>query len=184
MAATPGTWTILSLSSPLNASPTAQVSAPLIGKLEHLPLDLLAWEDFERLLWRMMRDVEGLRNARLYGTRGQAQRGLDIVALTSFNEGTPVSLIEAQAASKPVVSTRVGGIENIVLEGRSALLSQNNHVEHFADNLLSLIENDDLRRELSVAGRDFVEKRFHYTRLVDDMSTLYASLLAGVPIGF
>lgn len=113
-----------------------------------------------------------------------AMAGLDIIALTSFNEGTPVSLIEAQAASRPVVSTRVGGIENIVQEGRSALLSQNDHVEHFAGNLLSLIENDTLRYELSQAGRGFVEKRFHYTRLVDDMSTLYTSLLAGVPIGF
>lgn len=113
-----------------------------------------------------------------------AMAGLDIVALTSFNEGTPVSLIEAQAASRPVVSTRVGGIENIVLEGRSALLSQNDHIDHFADNLLSIIENDTLRQELSQAGRGFVEKRFHYTRLVDDMSQLYSSLLAGVPIGF
>lgn len=113
-----------------------------------------------------------------------AMAGLDIIALTSFNEGTPVSLIEAQAASRPIVSTRVGGIENIVLEGNSALLSQNDHVEHFADNLLSIIENDGLRHELSLNGRGFVEKRFHYTRLVDDMSSLYASLLAGVPIGF
>lgn len=113
-----------------------------------------------------------------------AMAGLDIVALTSFNEGTPVSLIEAQAASRPVVSTRVGGIENIVREGHSALLSQNDHVEHFAGNLLSLVENDGLRHELSHAGRPFVEKQFHYTRLVDDMSALYASLLAGVPIGF
>ena len=40
--------------------------------------------------------------------------GSDIIVLTSFNEGTPVSLIEAQAACKPVVSTRVGGIEDVV----------------------------------------------------------------------
>lgn len=113
-----------------------------------------------------------------------AMAGLDVVALTSFNEGTPVSLIEAQAASKPIVSTRVGGIENIVVEGHSALLSQNDHVEHFADNLLSIIENDDLRHELSLGGRGFVENRFHYTRLVDDMDSLYSSLLSGVPIGF
>jgi len=113
-----------------------------------------------------------------------AMAGLDVVALTSFNEGTPVSLIEAQAASKPIVSTRVGGIENIVLEGHSALLSQNDHAEHFADNLLSIIENDDLRHELSQNGRKFVENRFHYTRLVDDMDTLYSSLLSGVPMRF
>ena len=113
-----------------------------------------------------------------------AMAGLDIIGLTSFNEGTPVSLIEAQASSRAVVSTRVGGIENIVLEGKSALLSQNDNVDQFAGNLLSIIENDDLRKELSSYGKGFVEKRFHYTRLVDDMSALYSSLLAGVPIGF
>lgn len=53
----------------------------------------------------------------------RALAGLDIVCLTSHNEGTPVSLIEAQAASKPVVSTRVGGIENVVLQNETGLLS-------------------------------------------------------------
>lgn len=113
-----------------------------------------------------------------------AMAGLDIVALTSFNEGTPVSLIEAQAASRAIVSTRVGGIENIVQEGKSALLSQNDNADQFAQNLLSIIENDDLRHDMCSYGKGFVEKRFHYTRLVDDMSNLYSSLLAGVPIGF
>ena len=46
--------------------------------------------------------------------------GLDIICLTSFNEGTPVSLIEAQASNKPIVSTRVGGISDIVVEGETA----------------------------------------------------------------
>ena len=113
-----------------------------------------------------------------------AMAGLDIIALTSFNEGTPVSLIEAQASSRAIVSTRVGGIENIVQEGRSALLSQNDNADQFARNMLSIIENDDLRMELSQNGKGFVENRFHYTRLVDDMSNLYSSLLEGVRIGF
>ena len=47
-----------------------------------------------------------------------------MIALTSLNEGTPVSLIEAQAANKPIVSTRVGGIGDIVLENETALLSR------------------------------------------------------------
>ena len=49
--------------------------------------------------------------------------GLDIIVLTSNNEGTPVSLIEAQASGKPVISTNVGGIENIVIQNETALLS-------------------------------------------------------------
>jgi len=58
-----------------------------MGKLEMLPIDLLPWEDFEKLQWRILRDVEGLRHARLYGDRGQKQSGLDVVALTPGHDG-------------------------------------------------------------------------------------------------
>lgn len=49
---------------------------------------------------------------------GMRERRVDIVMLTSLNEGTPVSLIEAQAANKPVITTRVGGIENVVAQDK------------------------------------------------------------------
>lgn len=103
--------------------------------------------------------------------------GMDIIALTSKNEGTPVSLIEAQASGKPIVSTTVGGIENIVLENKTALLSPKDDVEGFAKNLLKLIEDDDLRLKMAQDGSDFVRQKFSYHRLCNDMSLLYNSLL-------
>ena len=106
-----------------------------------------------------------------------ALAGLDIVALTSLNEGTPVSLIEAQAASKPIVSTNVGGIGNVVISGSSALLSQPNDNQSFKDNLGQVIDNKDLRDSLSEKGSEFVKHRFGYERLVEDTRTLYHKLL-------
>jgi glycosyltransferase involved in cell wall biosynthesis len=106
-----------------------------------------------------------------------ALAGLDIVALTSNNEGTPVSLIEAQASGKPIVSTKVGGIENIVIANETALLSLPGKVEDFAKNLLQLVDNDELRWKLSQKGKEFVYNRFSYNRLCKDMSNLYHSLL-------
>ncbi len=103
--------------------------------------------------------------------------GLDIVALTSLNEGTPVSLIEAQAAGKPIVSTRVGGITDVVLENKTALLSGVDDIDGFADNLLRLVNDAELRNSFSNAGRDFVMEKFSYRRLVNDMNRLYAELL-------
>jgi len=103
--------------------------------------------------------------------------GLDIIALTSLNEGTPVSLIEAQAASKPIVSTRVGGIGDIVLENETALLSNINDITSFRENLLKLVENDDLRRSFHKKGADHVQKKFSVERLASDMSNLYYELL-------
>ena len=103
--------------------------------------------------------------------------GMDIIALTSLNEGTPVSLIEAQASSKPIVSTSVGGIEDVVIHNKTALLSGSQDLKAFTDNLLSLVENDSLRKELSLEGWNFVKNKYHYTRLVDDMKQLYYRLL-------
>lgn len=103
--------------------------------------------------------------------------GLDIVCLTSFNEGTPVSLIEAQAASRPIVSTRVGGIADIVAEGSTALLSDLNDSESFCNNLLRLVENDEDRERLGANSSSHVMEKFSYQRLVSDMSSLYYKLL-------
>jgi glycosyltransferase involved in cell wall biosynthesis len=104
--------------------------------------------------------------------------GLDIVALTSLNEGTPVSLIEAQAANKPVVSTRVGGVENIVLHNHTGLLSENGGKETFVKNIVQLIENEEFRKALSQGGWRHVKEQFHYERLVKEMRLLYDRLLA------
>lgn len=103
--------------------------------------------------------------------------GVDIVMLTSLNEGTPVSLIEAQAANKPIVSTRVGGIENVVLPGRTAFLSESGDVQGLEQQLLRLVENDALRRSFGMEGWNHVSDRYHYTRLVRDMDQLYRELL-------
>lgn len=105
-----------------------------------------------------------------------ALAGLDIIALTSKNEGTPVSLIEAQAASKAIVSTNVGGIENVVIKNKTALLSDVNDKKTFVNNLLSLIEDKNKRILLSKNGSHVFEK-FHYTRLVRDIEALYKKLL-------
>ena len=104
--------------------------------------------------------------------------GLDIVALTSFNEGTPVSLIEAQAANKPVVSTKVGGIGDIVVEGKTGLLAGVDERGLFCRHLLHLVEDDSLRRALSNNSQAYVMQRFSYQRLMNDMSELYYQLLS------
>lgn len=105
-----------------------------------------------------------------------ALAGSDIVALTSFNEGTPVSLIEAQAANKPIVTTNVGGIENVVLPNQTAFLCGNNNLIEFSEALLKLVEDEKMRLDMSEKGCDHVKQKFHYTRLVTDMENLYHSL--------
>ena len=102
---------------------------------------------------------------------------MDIIALTSKNEGTPVSLIEAQACNKPIVTTNVGGIENVVIPGKTALLSEPFDQEKFNLNLLFMVENDNVRKNFSMRGNEFVKDKFNYKRLVTDMTSLYDNLL-------
>jgi glycosyltransferase involved in cell wall biosynthesis len=103
--------------------------------------------------------------------------GIDIASLTSFNEGTPVSLIEAQACNKPIVTTNVGGIENVVKPNETALLCENDNLEEFTNALLKIVENDALRTRMGADGWNFVKDHFHYTRLCSDMKNLYDNLL-------
>lgn len=103
--------------------------------------------------------------------------GVDIIMLTSLNEGTPVSLIEAQASNRAVVCTRVGGTENVVLDGRTGLLCESGDAAGLAAQLTRLVEDSALRERLGAQGWSHVRDRFHYTRLVNDTEALYRSLL-------
>lgn len=108
--------------------------------------------------------------------------GMDIIALSSLNEGTPVSLIEAQASSNPIVSTNVGGIENIVVANKTGLLSEIDDVDKYAENLLKLIENEAIRIDMQKQGWTHVKNKFSYDRLVTDVSELYYELLKEVNV--
>lgn len=103
--------------------------------------------------------------------------GLDIVVLTSKNEGTPVSLIEAQASGTPVVSTNVGGVKNVVEHGVTGLLANVTDELKMAENLMTLVEDKALRVRMSNDGWNHVGKRFHYSQLTANMDALYQQLL-------
>ncbi len=106
-----------------------------------------------------------------------AYAGLDVVALTSLNEGTPVALIEAQAAGKPIVSTNVGGIEDVVIPDVTALLSPTDNVEKLSTNLLKVVSSADLRNSMAQKGWEHVHEKFHYMRMVKDVENLYIKTL-------
>jgi glycosyltransferase involved in cell wall biosynthesis len=103
--------------------------------------------------------------------------GLDIVALSSKNEGTPVTLIEAQASNKPIVTTDVGGVMDVVKDGITAFVSDKHDFVRFSNNMKVLIEDDSKRIEMGSAGYNHVSELFSYKRLVRDVGELYENLL-------
>ncbi len=103
--------------------------------------------------------------------------GMDIICLCSKNEGTPVSLIEAQAANVAVLSTDVGGVRDVVSDKKTGFIVTPESKSEYKEKLLLLIEDDALRKQISDAGWDYVKDNFHYTRLVKDVKMLYFKLL-------
>lgn len=108
---------------------------------------------------------------------GSFNAAMDIVCMTSLNEGTPVSLIEAQAANIPVISTDVGGVRDVVIDGETGFIVPSKDVSAFSEKLLKLIEDEKKRLELSQNGWTFVKDKFHYKTLVKNMEQIYAELL-------
>ena len=104
--------------------------------------------------------------------------GMDVICLTSNNEGTPVSLIEAQACNIPIVTTNVGGVMDIVNEGETGYVVPKGDANLFAEKLLLLTEDEKNRSRMSQNGWSFVKNKFHYTRLVNDVENYYRKLLS------
>ncbi len=115
--------------------------------------------------------------------------GLDIVALTSLNEGTPLSLIEAMASGIPCVATMVGGVVDLLGKvlsekngflicerGIGVLLSKGIPAQNFCEGLLFLSNDSELRREISKNGHDFILSNYSKERLTRDIRQLYEEL--------
>ena len=121
--------------------------------------------------------------------------GLDIVALTSNNEGTPLTLIEAMANGIPVVSTSVGGVVDLL--GRPETPSRPgvpyqtcprgisvtpSDAAGFAAALKCLVEDPVLRKEVGSRGLEFVKRHYSKDRLFDDIRALYSGLSQSAPL--
>jgi glycosyltransferase involved in cell wall biosynthesis len=117
---------------------------------------------------------------RFVGWRGDLHRvyaDLDVVVLTSRNEGSPVSLIEAMAAARPVVATRVGGVPDLVEDGQQGLLVPADDVEALARAIEDVLSSPDRWRAMGEAGRKRVYPAFTAERLISDLDRLYTELL-------
>jgi len=104
---------------------------------------------------------------------------LDVVVLTSRNEGTPVALIEAAACGRPAVATRVGGVPLVVRDGVTGWLAPAGRADDVARLVRRLLDDPPARQAMGQAARAHVRERFSSERLLSDTRALYRSLLPG-----
>jgi glycosyltransferase involved in cell wall biosynthesis len=121
---------------------------------ENLPVTFLGWRE----------DIEVVLAA------------ADFVLLTSDNEGTPLSLIQAGMVGIPIVATNVGSTNEIVVNGETGLLTDLS-VDQLANAVAKVATDSALRSEMGAAGKEFTLARYGVTRLVKDHQDLYLRLL-------
>ena len=122
---------------------------------EDLPIKILGWQsNIERVL-----------------------AAADIVILTSDNEGTPLSLIQAGMSALPVVTTRVGSVPEVVLDGVTGFVTGLD-VKEIADALEKLAKSAKLRARMGASAQEFTLSNFGVDRLVNDHEVIYKKLLA------
>lgn len=116
---------------------------------------------------------------RLLGWQSNIEKILaaaDIVILTSDNEGTPLSLIQAGMAGLPVVTTSVGSVPEVVLDGKTGIITSL-EVGEIADALEKFADSQTLRLQMGINARNFTLAHFGVGRLVQDHEELYIKLL-------
>jgi len=121
---------------------------------ENLPVTFLGWRE----------DIEVVLAA------------ADFVLLTSDNEGTPLSLIQAGMVGIPVVATNVGSTNEIVVNGETGLLTDLS-VDQIADAVVKVATDSALRAKMGAAGKEYTMARYGVNRLVKDHQDLYLRLL-------
>jgi len=103
---------------------------------------------------------------------------LDVLVVSSRNEGTPVSAIEAMASGCPVVATRVGGLPDLINEGKTGYLVPSEDARALAAAILRVLRDREAAYRMGQAARAHVRERFRADRLVRDVEGLYTELMA------
>jgi glycosyltransferase involved in cell wall biosynthesis len=108
----------------------------------------------------------------------QVYTDLDVVVISSSNEGTPVTAIEAMAAARPLVATRVGGLPDVISDGETGYLVAPGNVEQLASAVERVLGDVETTDRLRRNARESVKNKFVVERLATDMDLLYLRLLA------
>lgn len=103
---------------------------------------------------------------------------LDIMLLTSKNEGTPVTVIEAMYYNIPAVSSNVGGLSDLIENEKTGFLVNSLVAEDYIPIILKLLESDQEQKKIGEAGHAFIADQFTIDRLIVDMENLYTKLLS------
>ncbi|MEM0489273.1 MAG: glycosyltransferase family 4 protein, partial [Candidatus Bathyarchaeia archaeon] len=102
----------------------------------------------------------------------------DIFVFPSIYENMPFAVLEALASGLPVITTKVGGIPEIIDDGENGFLIEPFNARKLAERLLYLVENPTVAYEMGAAGRKTVEERFNWNKIIKQITAVYREVLA------
>ena len=103
---------------------------------------------------------------------------MDIIVVPSLSEGLPNVLLEAMAEARPVVASRVGGVDEVAVDGETGILFEPGDVQSLAEALLKLIRDHQLAEDMGRAGRARVLEKFSIEKTVKETVRIYRNLLS------
>jgi glycosyltransferase involved in cell wall biosynthesis len=118
-------------------------------------------------------------NVKILGFRSDVPELLQIIdlfVLSSISEGLPLAAVEAMAASKPVVATKVGGMAELVQSGTSGYLVPPADARKLADRMIAVLKDSSLRESMGSAGREIAVSTFSIEGMVASYQQLYEGL--------
>ncbi|NOZ68482.1 MAG: glycosyltransferase family 4 protein [Deferribacteres bacterium] len=101
----------------------------------------------------------------------------DVAVLTSWSEGLPQSLLQAMAAGVPVIATRVGGVPEVVIHGRTGMLVEPGDHKALAEGIIKILNDPGLSMQLAGNARDTIVNEHSVTHMIDKIEGLYERLL-------
>ncbi|MFH1613039.1 MAG: glycosyltransferase family 4 protein [bacterium] len=107
---------------------------------------------------------------------------LDLVVISSLNEGSPVSIIEAMAAAKAIVSTNVGGVPDLIKNNETGVLVPSKNPDALAQEIIALLENPDKRKKMGILAKENATYQFSKENLIKNTENLYNELVSNLKI--
>jgi glycosyltransferase involved in cell wall biosynthesis len=136
--------------------------------------------DYKQRMLEQVKQLDLERHCVFAGNRSDVEKlyaACDVTALPSLFEGTPNVALESMACGVPVVATNVSDNAYVIRDGETGYLVSLGDAERFAERLLTLARDPDLRRRMGTAGREWVEQEFSCARLAEKTAAVYRDVL-------
>ncbi len=157
--------------------------ARVVGVLgQHKVRLVIAGDGTERIvLEKLAQDLGVLSQVEFLGYREDIPAIIStfgVFVLSSVTEGIPLTLLEAMAASKPIVATKVGGNPEVVVDGKTGFLVPPQDPLAMAEKILVLLNDVQLSKDMGEAGRKRVRQVFSLARMTDEYEQVYQDVLS------